>query len=57
MFILCTLFGMLVSILEKKGDHPDAIDYASVDTRTTAGFNWASLGVILMLTGLYTVWW
>ena len=56
-FILCTLLGMLVSVMEKKGDHPSAIDYASVDTKTTTGFNWASLVIILMLIFLYTVWW
>jgi len=56
-FILCMILGMLVSQLEGKGDHPNAIDYASVDTSTSSGFNWATLVIILMLTGLYATWW
>jgi SSS family solute:Na+ symporter len=56
-FILCVILGMLVSQLEGKGDHPNAIDYAAVDTSTSAGFNWATLVIILMLTGLYATWW
>ena len=56
-FILCTVLGMVISLMEKKGDHPDAIAYGEIDTKTTAGFNWASLVIILMLAFLYTVWW
>ena len=56
-FILCVILGMLVSELGAKGDHPNAIDYASVDTSTSSGFNWATLVIILMLTGLYATWW
>ncbi|MEE4218277.1 MAG: sodium/sugar symporter [Xanthomonadales bacterium] len=56
-FILCMVLGMVVSMLENKGPHPDAIDYKEVDTHTTSGFNLASLVIILMLAGLYTVWW
>ncbi len=56
-FILCMILGMLVSQLQAKGDHPDAIDYAAVDTSTSAGFNWATLVIVLMLTGLYLTWW
>ncbi len=56
-FILCMVLGMVVSMLEKKGAHPDAIEYSEIDTSTTSGFNLASLVIILMLVGLYTVWW
>ena len=56
-FILCMILGMLVSQLEGKGDHPNAIDYASVDTSTSSGFNWATLVIVLMLTGIYATWW
>ncbi len=56
-FILCMVLGMLVSQLEGKGDHPNAIDYASIDTSTSTGFNWATLVIILMLTGIYATWW
>ena len=56
-FVLCVALGMVVSQLEGKGDHPAAIDYEAVDTSTSAGFNWASLVIVLMLTGLYATWW
>jgi SSS family solute:Na+ symporter len=56
-FIVAMLLGMLVSRLESQGDHPKAVDYAAVDTSTSAGFNWATLVIVLMLTGLYATWW
>lgn len=56
-FLVAVALGMLLSQLESKGDHPNAIDYASVDTSTSKGFNWATLVIILMLTGLYATWW
>ena len=56
-FLFAMLLGMLVSQIGSKGDHPNAIDYASVDTSTSTGFNWATLVIILMLTGLYATWW
>jgi len=33
------------------------VDYKAVDISTSTGFNLASLVLILMLAGLYTVWW
>jgi len=56
-FILCVIVGMLVSLMQSAGDHPDAIEYGEVDTSTSSGFNWASVVIILMLTGLYATWW
>jgi SSS family solute:Na+ symporter len=56
-FVLCILIGVLISRLEGGADHPRAIDYRSVNTRTSAGFNWASLAIVLMLAALYTTWW
>jgi len=56
-FLVCVVIGMLISGWEHGGEHPDAIDYSSVDTHTSAGFNLASLVIVLMLVGLYTVWW
>jgi SSS family solute:Na+ symporter len=56
-FLLCIVTGMVISALQGREDHPDAIDYADVDTRTTTGFNVAALGVVLMLAALYVTWW
>ena len=56
-FVLCLLLGMFVSRIQGTAAHPDAINYNEVDTSTTAGFNWASLAIVLILTGLYATWW
>jgi len=56
-FLLCVGLGMLISWLQKAGDHPNAIDYSQVDTSTSRGFNLASLVIALMLTGIYVAWW
>jgi len=56
-FVLCLLLGMLVSRMKGTQVHPDAIRYSEVDTSTSAGFNWASLAIVLILTGLYATWW
>jgi len=56
-FVLCILTGMLISKIQGAETHPDAIEYKDVDTSTTRGFNWAALGIILLLTVLYATWW
>jgi SSS family solute:Na+ symporter len=56
-FLLSVGVGIAVSALQGAEEHPDAIDYADVDTSTTKGFNIAALVVVLMLTGLYATWW
>mgnify|MGYP001550230643 FL=1 len=56
-FVLCILTGIVISMIQGAEEHPDAIDYKDVNTATTSGFNWAALGVILMLIGLYATWW
>jgi SSS family solute:Na+ symporter len=56
-FLLCSALGIVISNMEKRGEHPKAIDYKAVDTSTTVGFNLASLVIVLMLAALYIVWW
>ena len=56
-FVLCVVSGIVISMLQSAEDHPDAINYKDVDTSTTSGFNWAALGIVLMLAALYTAWW
>ena len=56
-FVLCVVTGVVLSLLQGAQEHPDAIQYQDVDTGTTAGFNWAALGIIVMLTALYVTWW
>lgn len=56
-FLLSVAVGIAVSAMQGAEDHPEAIDYKTVDTSTTAGFNFAALVVVLMLVGLYATWW
>ena len=56
-FLLCIGLGMLISIMQGREEHPDAIEYKDVDTSTSTSFNLASLVIILMLAGLYIAWW
>jgi SSS family solute:Na+ symporter len=56
-FVLCILTGVVISRMQGAEKHPDAIEYKDVDTSTTGGFNFAALGVILMLVALYATWW
>jgi len=57
-FLLCVSLGMLISAVQGKGtSQRGAIDYRLVDHSTSAGFNLGSVVIILMLVGLYTVWW
>jgi SSS family solute:Na+ symporter len=56
-FVLCLILGVLVSRIQGAAAHPDAIKYSEVDTSTTAGFNWASGAIVLILIGLYATWW
>ena len=56
-FLLCMALGIVISNMENKGEHPDAIDYRNIDTSTSSGFNLASIVIILMLVGLYITWW
>ena len=56
-FLLCVMTGMLVSRLESKTDHPDAIEHSSIDTSTSKSFNLASLVILMMLVALYATWW
>ncbi|MEL6447752.1 MAG: sodium/sugar symporter [Pseudomonadota bacterium] len=56
-FVLCILVGIGVSAIEGAESHPDAIDYETVDTRTTTGFNIGALAILAMLAALYATWW
>ena len=56
-FVLCMILGMLISRWGHGEEHPGAIDYKTVDTSTSSGFNLAAVVITLMLAGLYTIWW
>ena len=56
-FVLCIVTGVVISLIQGAEEHPDAIEYKDVNTATTSGFNWAALGIVLMLGALYVAWW
>lgn len=56
-FLLCIGLAVIVSVLEKKGHHANAVDLNEVDFHTTSGFNVASVAVCMILIAFYTIWW
>lgn len=56
-FLLCIAVGAVASRIQGAEQHPNAIDYRTVDTSTTSGFNIAAVVVVLMLAALYATWW
>jgi SSS family solute:Na+ symporter len=55
-FLICTTLAILLSIADKK-PQPGAVALDDIDFTTSAGFNWAGLGVVIILTALYATWW
>lgn len=56
-FLLCVGVAVVVSFIENKGAHKNAIELNDVSFSTTSGFNVMSLAVIALLVTFYTVWW
>ncbi|NVK54168.1 MAG: sodium/sugar symporter [Alteromonadaceae bacterium] len=56
-FLLCVAVAVVVSLVENKGAHENAIELNEVSFETTTGFNVMSLAVIAVLLAFYTVWW
>ncbi len=56
-FLACLAIGVLVSLRNGREHPAGAIAYERIDTSTSRGYNTAALGVIVMLAGLYAVWW
>lgn len=56
-FLLCLLLAVVISLVENKGRHENAIELGDIDFHTTGGFNFASVAVTLILIGLYATWW
>ena len=56
-FVLCIALAVVVSLLEKKGVHENAVHLDEVQFHTTRGFNIAAIAVIFILIAFYTAWW
>ncbi|MEH6548814.1 MAG: sodium/sugar symporter [Pseudomonadales bacterium] len=56
-FILCIVLPVLTVMLEKAGEHENAVDLSDVEFTTSRSYNIAGIGVVLILVGLYATWW
>ena len=56
-FLLCVALAVIVSLLEKKEAHPNAVELSEVSFATSKGFNVATLAVVIILVAFYTTWW
>ena len=56
-FLLCVALAVVVSLVEKKGVHKNAVELGDVDFSTSKGFNIASVAVVFLLIAFYGAWW
>ncbi len=56
-FLICLTLGVVISLVENKGVHKNAVDIADTNFATTTRFNLSALAICIILVGLYTVWW
>ncbi|WP_068544298.1 sodium/sugar symporter [Thalassotalea crassostreae] len=56
-FVLCMLLAVIVSLIEKKGEHEHAVDLKGIDFSTSKSFNVSTVAVTLILIGFYSAWW
>ena len=56
-FLLCVALAVVVSLVEKKGVHMNAVELGDVDFSTSKGFNIASVAVVFLLIAFYGAWW
>ena len=56
-FICCIVLAVIVTLMEQQGDHPRAIDMQDMDFSTSRSFNYASVGIGIILVALYVTWW
>ncbi|MFV0625639.1 sodium/sugar symporter [Sphingomonas sp. ac-8] len=56
-FFASLVLAMLVSVARPAGAEANRIQSGDVDYHTTASFNVAALGVVLILIALYATWW
>lgn len=56
-FLIGLVLAIAVSLLENKGEHPNAVDMEGIDFSTSSSFNISAIAVCLILTGFYAAWW
>lgn len=56
-FVACTALAVVVSLAQRQDRQAGSIDLRTVDFGTSSSFNWAAVGVVIILAALYTTWW
>ncbi len=56
-FVMCVALAVVVSLVESKQDHKDAVDLSDITFKTTNGFNAAGVAVAMILVAFYYTWW
>ena len=56
-FILCMVLAVVVSLVENKGNHENAVDLKGISFGTSKSFSVSTAAVCLILAGFYTTWW
>lgn len=56
-FLLCLFLMVAVSLAGKSTNSDTSVSLAEVSFNTERSFNIAALGVVIILTFLYTIWW
>ncbi len=56
-FLVALLLSITVTFLSTKSDNEKSIDLKGIEFKTGLDFNLASLGVLLILVLIYSIWW
>jgi solute:Na+ symporter, SSS family len=56
-FFICIILAVLVTYIGGAKNQIKAIEVKDIIFKTTDGFNLSSLGVLLVLIGIYSMWW
>jgi len=56
-FLICTVFAIIASLLQKPKPENVTVDVTNVDYSTTTSFKIASGAIIAILIALYATWW
>lgn len=56
-FLLCTALAVVVTLLGGGKEQSNAVELDGLNFKTQASFNVATIGILILLIALYTVWW
>ncbi|MCP4045147.1 MAG: sodium/solute symporter [Gammaproteobacteria bacterium] len=56
-FLACTALAVIISLMSKQRQHPEAVDIKEIDFSTSTSFNMAAVATVLILIAFYTTWW